>query len=109
MRWTPDEYASYQQREVNRKRQASVMEHGPVHEPLETPPLEEAHPKRVLVRVTSFRKRLLDEDNLCEKFHVDCLRYSGLIEGDDPQRTKIEVRQVKSKTEYIEIEIEEII
>lgn len=56
---------------------------------------------RVLVRVTSFRVRLLDEDNLCEKYHVDCLRYAGIISGDDPSQAKIETGQVrvKSKTE----------
>lgn len=58
-------------------------------------------PTRVLVRVTSYRCRLLDEDNLCEKYAVDCCRYSGLIPGDGPKQAKIEVCQeeVGSKTE----------
>lgn len=50
---------------------------------------------RVLVRVTSFRVRLLDEDNLCEKYHVDCCRYSGILQGDNPSQAKIETGQVK--------------
>jgi hypothetical protein len=50
---------------------------------------------RFLVCVTSYRKRLLDEDNLCEKYHVDCCRYAGLLPSDNPTQTKIEVRQVK--------------
>lgn len=50
---------------------------------------------RVLVRITAFRKRLLDEDNLCEKYHVDLLRYSGVIPADTPGAAKIEVRQEK--------------
>jgi hypothetical protein len=50
---------------------------------------------RFLVLVTSYRRRLLDEDNLCEKFHVDCCRYAGCIPSDSPAQTKIEVCQVK--------------
>jgi len=50
---------------------------------------------RFFIRVTSRRKRLLDEDNLCEKYHVDCCRYAGLIPGDGPGQTRIEVRQEK--------------
>ena len=61
---------------------------------------------RVLVRVTSHRKRLIDEDNLCEKFVVDCCRYAGLIPGDAPGQTKIEVAQVKvAKGEYEHVEV----
>ena len=52
-------------------------------------------PERILVRVTSFRRRLLDEDNLAEKFHVDCCRYAGLIPSDTPECARIEVRQEK--------------
>lgn len=43
-----------------------------------------------LVRVTSYRKRPLDDDNICEKYVVDCLRYAGLIPGDEPGKTRIE-------------------
>jgi hypothetical protein len=55
-------------------------------------------PTRVLVRVTAFRVRLLDEDNLCEKYHVDCCRYAGVIPGDAPHQTKIETTQQKVRT-----------
>ncbi len=58
--------------------------------------------KRFLVRVTSFRRRLIDEDNLCEKYVVDCCRYSGLLHGDGPGQTKIEVRQCKVAEETAE-------
>lgn len=50
---------------------------------------------RFLVRVTSVRRILLDEDNLCEKFIVDCCRYAGLLPSDRPGKTKIEVAQRK--------------
>ena len=63
---------------------------------------------RFRVRVTSVRNRLLDEDNLCEKYVVDCCRYAGLIPGDAPGQTKIEVDQrkcAKGEEEHIEVSI----
>jgi hypothetical protein len=48
---------------------------------------------RILVRVTSIRKNLLDEDNLCEKYHVDLCRYAGIIPDDAPAQVKIETLQ----------------
>lgn len=48
-----------------------------------------------LVRVVSFRVRLLDEDNLCEKWHVDALRYAGILPDDAPGKARIETRQEK--------------
>ena len=60
--------------------------------------VEEGDSVRFLVVVESFRIRLLDEDNLCEKYHVDCCRYAGLIPDDAPGKAKIEVYQTKVKT-----------
>lgn len=56
---------------------------------------------RFFVRVTSYRRRLLDEDNLCEKYVVDCCRYAGLLPGDDPSQARIVTTQekVRSKEE----------
>ncbi len=65
-------------------------------------------PRNVLVRVTSFRTCLLDEDNLCEKYHVDLCRYAGIIHGDSPATTRIEVAQAQVKRgerEYVRIEV----
>lgn len=56
---------------------------------------KEGDSRRYLVRITSRRRRLLDEDNLCEKPSVDCLRYAGLLLGDEAGRTKIEISQEK--------------
>jgi len=55
-------------------RPAPVVESSPGHAPLEARQVQKATGQRFLVRVVSVRKRLLDEDNLCEKFHVDLLR-----------------------------------
>ena len=79
------------------------------NEPLGETPIQAGGHRRVLVRVTSFRRRLLDEDNLCEKFLVDCCRFSGLLQADDPRAAKIEVaqEQVGSKErEFVRITIE---
>lgn len=67
-----------------------------------------ADPGRFLVRITSYRKRLLDADNLCEKFHVDCCRYARCISSDDPSKTEIEVCQVKTgkgEPEFTRVEV----
>jgi hypothetical protein len=69
---------------------------------------EKGNSERVLVRVTSVRKRLIDEDNLCEKFHVDACRYAGLLHADSPGETKIEVCQRKAEKDEAEHTIIEI-
>lgn len=56
---------------------------------------KKADTARFFVRVTSVRKRLLDQDNLAEKYHVDCCRYCGVLPNDNPQQTRIEVTQRK--------------
>lgn len=63
--------------------------------------VKEGDTGRFFVSVVSFRRRLLDEDNLCEKYVVDCARYSGLLPADAPDCTSIKVSQekVKSKEE----------
>ena len=76
--------------------------------PLAKSEAEKGNPERVLVRVTSVRKRLIDEDNLAEKYHVDCCRYAGLIHGDEPSKTKIEVCQRKAEKDEAEHTIIEI-
>jgi hypothetical protein len=41
------------------------------------------------------RPGLLDLDNLCEKYVVDCCRYAGILPGDSPSQAQIEVKQEK--------------
>ena len=75
---------------------------------LEQAQAENRGAKGVLVVVKSFRRRLLDEDNLAAKFFVDCLRYSGIIHGDSPATTHITVRQEKvgnKEREFVRIQI----
>lgn len=67
--------------------------------------------RRFLVRIKSFRKRLLDEDNLCEKYHCDLCRYAGALPSDAPGTATIEVTQEKvgpKEPERVEIEVWEL-
>lgn len=87
----------------------SKLERNPSHEPLEKKLLQKADSRPVLVRIVASRKRLIDEDNMCEKFLVDCLRYSGAIPDDSPQDVHIVTTQRKCKTneaEGVEVFIE---
>lgn len=66
---------------------------------------------RLLVRVTKVSRRLIDEDNLCEKFVLDCCRYNGWLPGDSPAEVRIEARQrkaAKGEEEHTVIEIFEL-
>lgn len=52
---------------------------------------------RPLVRITSYRVKLLDEDNLrggCKAL-ADLLKVAGLIEDDSPEHIRLETPQVK--------------
>lgn len=66
--------------------------------PLEKKEVQRPASQRFLVRVTSVRKRLIDTDNLCEKYAVDLCRYaSGGAFGDEPSKTQIETTQRKAE------------
>lgn len=73
------------------------LESDPCNAPLAKSEVQESDPGRFLVCVESVRKRLLDEDGLCEKYHVDCLRYASILHDDNPGAAKIEVSQRKAE------------
>lgn len=63
---------------------------------------------RVFVRITSFRQRLIDPDNLVGKYFLDACRYAGLLRDDKESEITYEITQVPvvSKSEQrTEIEI----
>jgi len=93
---------------TERAGEAAKLERNLRNGPLAKSEAEKGNPERVLVRVTSVRRRLIDEDNLAEKYHVDCCRYAGLIHGDEPDQTKIEVCQRKAEKDEAEHTIIEI-
>ena len=67
------------------------------HEPLATAKGEKGHTGRVPVRIVSFRRRLLDPDNLVGKFFTDCARYCGLLRSDTSDAIDYQISQVKVK------------
>ena len=63
--------------------------------PLATHEEQEGGASRVHLRIVSIRKRLLDPDNLSVKWLIDCLRYSSIIRGDEPDKITLQVEQRK--------------
>lgn len=89
-------------------RKTSELEPRSLARTLATPQIQERSINRVIVRITSVRRRLIDEDNICEKFIIDGLRYAGLLLSDAPDKTHIQTSQRKCKKEefeHTEIEI----
>lgn len=85
-----------------------IAEQAPCHEPVAAQEGETGHAGRLLVSVTSYRKRLCDPDNLCPKYFIDCLRYAQIIPDDRPQDIELRVSQEKSKQERTKITIERL-
>jgi hypothetical protein len=53
---------------------------------------------RYAVSFVSRRRRLLDPDNICPKYFLDSLRYSGLLPDDRPEVIELAVSQEKAAT-----------
>lgn len=97
--WDTATYEAYQN---NRERTRAKLERGPRLSPLETYEAPSPDTRQRKVSVRSFRTRLLDPDNLCVKFHLDGLRYAGVIRDDTAKDIILEVSQVKVKTKVEE-------
>jgi hypothetical protein len=94
-RWTQADYDAYE----NRRLAKGAEPKRPVrHEPVATTPREDTHPGRIRVRITCLRRRLIDPDNLCPKYFIDCLRFAGIIPNDRAQDIILEVEQFKVST-----------
>lgn len=115
MKVSPQEYNEITNRPAIKRRNPDCgsspdtkLEPASRNDPLATPQVKGANPPKFLVRVTSYRTRLLDEDNLAEKYHIDTCRYAGLLPSDAPGKAQIKTSQKKvgSKAEErTEIEI----
>lgn len=107
MRWTQAEYDAFiARREPSGAKPESVTGDGPLAEVSR----EEKMSLRPVVRIASFRRRVLDPDNLIGgcKYFIDGLRHAGLIPDDRPEDITLEVRQEKVTSkieERTEIEI----
>lgn len=91
---------------------APFMESNPGDGAVGEVPVQKGTGRRFHVRIRAIRTRLLDWDNLCEKYHVDLLRYASAgVFGDGPATTTIEVCQEKAQAgerEEVRIEVFEI-
>jgi hypothetical protein len=106
MTWTAEQLRDYEQRrKASNPRTPAFVESNPINAPLAKEEVQRRTGQKLSVRITSYRKRLIDPDNLCEKFHLDLCRYAGAIPDDAPDRITLETRQEKSKHERVEIEI----
>lgn len=82
-----------------------------VHEQLGQVPGTAGNGIRYGVSIKSFRTILLDPDNLCGKYFVDCLRYAGILPDDTAALVDYRICQEKVQTkdqERTEITIEEL-
>jgi hypothetical protein len=106
-----DAEAAAQRAEADYRASLAVVERYLRDGPLAKGEAEGGDQRKFLVRFTSYRVRLLDEDNLCEKYHCDLLRYCGLLRDDEPGQARIVTTQEKVRTkaeERTEVEISPI-
>lgn len=62
-------------------------------------PREAIYPGRVHILIVSYVcGNIRDEDNICPKFFIDCLRYAGLIRDDCPGVVKVSVEEKRVST-----------
>ena len=76
-------------------RTPAIMERAAGNAALGAGESEKGDSGRIHIRFVSVRKRLLDPDNLSEKWLLDCLRNCGAIEGDEPEKIVLETTQRK--------------
>ena len=79
------------------QREDTKLECAACDEPLEASQVEEGDAGRYVVRISSHRSRLLDEDNLSGKAATDFIRYCHIIPSDAPETTHIVIGQKKVK------------
>lgn len=97
MRWTEKQLAEYEQRRSKNHGAPSSAKPEQVvcHDALAAAPREEGHGPRFHIGIVSFRRRLIDPDNLCGKYFVDCLRRHNAIPDDSASVVEYSIRQEK--------------
>jgi hypothetical protein len=85
--------------EINDYRESpnSIPEQAFRNEPVGQTEGKTGHTGRRSVRITSFRVRPVDPDNLCPKYFIDALRYAGAIPDDRQEDIELTTRQKKVK------------
>lgn len=80
----------------------AVVERSPKAKPLAANQIKAQGPERLRIVFVSVRKRLLDPDNVCEKWMLDALRFVGAICGDEPDKIALETTQRKARKGEVE-------
>jgi len=75
--------------------QGPKQEPRPGNEPLAAAPRTRVDPGFRFVRVTSYRRVLLDERNLFDGYFIDALVRSGILFDDAPKHCKVDVLQIQ--------------
>ena len=96
-RLTQAEYAAWLRRRIENHHKTPGPEPEQIvcNGPLGPEANQGANATRFIVRVVSYRSRLLDQDNLCPKYFIDGLRYAALLPDDRPEQVSIQTTQVK--------------
>lgn len=75
-----------------------VTEPAVCNEPVAAQAREASHSTRFRIRVESRRRRLIDPDNLCPKYLIDCLRYAEVIPDDSARYVEVQTTQTRVQT-----------
>lgn len=75
------------------------QEPNPGDEPVAKAPRARFNPGFRFVRVTSFRRQLIDERNLWDAYFVDALVRAGVLFNDTPKDCKVDVLQIQVNEE----------
>jgi len=64
---------------------------------------------KINIDIVSYSKRPLDSDNVCQKIIIDALKHYGLLIDDSIKYVgRVSTESIKSKEDYIIIDIKEI-
>lgn len=114
LRWTEEMVAKHQAKhgknKDNNPNKGGELERLPCHVVQGKNEVQKALP-RVDIKLTHYRRRLLDVDNFCTKWLIDGIVKDGILPDDSPKEVRrVTHEQVKIETwdtERIEIELTE--
>lgn len=81
--------------ELNSRASSSIVESSVIHGALAEKKTQDRNTGKRVVRITSYRTRLLDPDNLVGKWHLDSLRYARILYDDRPEDIDYQISQKK--------------
>lgn len=73
-------------------------QHSPLQELEDRPKGQARNSAKCLIRIESRRVRIQDPDNAVAKFHIDAIRYAGIIPDDTTAEIELAITQTKVAT-----------